>query len=304
MALAEPSVARLVESWSVQPLAILVALGASAWYVRRVRRTPGWPAGRSALFALGIVLFIWTTCGFPQVYSRALFWVWTAQTLGLLLVVPVLLLAGRPVSLAGSGSGIDRLTRSPFGRTLANPLVGPALVPVLAFAVFFGPLPGWVSGAAPVGWVLHLVLLALGLGITLPLTDDGDQDVASLAVGFAMAVGVLELLIDAVPGIVLRLYASPASTFWEHRVAHPWSPTPLHDQQSGGAILWSVAELLDLPFLIMVFRRWVRADAAEAARVDSVLDAERVVRSARTEGADADAPWWLSDPTMRERFKR
>ncbi len=43
-------------------------------------------------------------------------------------------------------------------------------------------------------------------------------------------------------------------------------------------MLWCIAELIDLPFLLLVYRRWLRADARDAAAVDAVLEAERAAR--------------------------
>ena len=60
-----------------------------------------------------------------------------------------------------------------------------------------------------------------------------------------------------------------------------------------------MAEIIDLPFVVLVFRRWVRVDARDAAKVDAVLEAERSAR-----GAETDEPWWMSDPAMRDRLKR
>jgi hypothetical protein len=99
-----------------------------------------------------------------------------------------------------------------------------------------------------------------------------------------------------------------------------------------------VAEVIDLPFLLLVFRRWLRADARDAAQIDAVLEAERAARTGlagsnpepgrtdsdhpdpghfepghfdpghfepgRTVPAEvADAPWWLTDPAMQRRFR-
>ena len=95
------------------------------------------------------------------------------------------------------------------------------------------------------------------------------------------------------------------------RAVHGWSTSAHHDQGIAGAILWSVAEAIDLPFLALVYRRWLRADARDAARVDAVLEAERAARRAlappdEQEPSDSvrDEPWWLTDPAMRQRLRR
>jgi len=310
-ALPRPDVAGLASHWSVQPLALIAAIALVGWYLYGVRRVGAWPARRTATFLLGVALFAWTTSGYPQAYAHSLFWMWTAQTLALLLVVPIVIMAGQPVELGrhlgGRDGLVNRALRSPLGRLLQSPLLGPAAVLVLSGVLFFGPLPGWAISQAAVGWPLHLALLALGAALALPLVDRGAGDEVSLAVGLALIIGIFELILDAVPGIVLRLQTHIVTSFFAHRVVvYPWSPRPLRDQQFAGGTLWCVAELIDLPFLILVFHRWLRADRAEASRVDAILEAERHARQALPEAdrpADADAPWWLSDPVLRDRFR-
>jgi putative membrane protein len=137
-----------------------------------------------------------------------------------------------------------------------------------------------------------------------------DENATSLAVGLSLAIGSFELVLDALPGVLLRLHGGLVTSWFDVRTVHDWSPEPLRDQQAAGAILWCMAELIDLPFLVLVYRRWLRADARDAARVDAVLEAERAARRgwAADESEDGvedrDAPWWLTDPAMRERMHR
>jgi putative membrane protein len=314
-ALPSPGIAGLATQWAVQPLAIIATVLVAAWYLNSVRRLErageAWPVRRSILFTVGLVLLVWTTCGFPQAYASSLYWVWTAQTLTLFLLVPFILLSGQPLQLARKHSGrhgvVDRFLRSRLGRLLSNPLVGPALVPLLSGVLFFGPLPAWAIAAPVIGWMLQVVLVAVGALILLPLIGLDDQP-SSLAVGLTLAIGSFELVLDAIPGIALRMHATLVTSYLEHRSAHSWSPSPLHDQQIAGAILWCVSEVIDLPFLLIVYRRWLHADAREAAAIDAVLDAERIARTGLSDadGTDnqPDAPWWLTDPAMQHRLRR
>ncbi|MEO6699970.1 MAG: cytochrome c oxidase assembly protein, partial [Jatrophihabitantaceae bacterium] len=239
------------------------------------------------------------------------YWVWVSQSLALLLVVPLPLMCGQPIELVRAGRPgalLPRLADSPIGRRFSSPLLGPALVPLVCVVSLFGPVPGWVAGHLAIGWLVQLMLLLIGALIVLPLVAAGDV-ASSAAVGAAVAIGVLELLIDAVPGIVLRLSTHPVSSYFSQRnlggaSALPW----LHDQQIGGGVLWCVAELLDLPFLLLVFRRWVRADAREAAEIDAALD-QAELTAHRPPAADPDAapepeqPWFVSDPRLRDRLR-
>jgi cytochrome c oxidase assembly factor CtaG len=309
LALDRPAGAGVLTQWTPQPVAIALAVLLAAGYVRGLRRVGGrWPRGRIALFAVGLLLLVWTSCGFLQVYGDDLYWAWTSQTLVLWLFVPILVLGGQPVQLAraaGGGRRLDRILRSAPVRLLGNPLVGPALVPLLSAVLFFGPLPRWATEHAATGWLVQLGLLAVGAVMVLPLVGL-DDEASSLAVGLSLLIGCFELVLDALPGVILRLRNGLATSYFDVRGVHAWTPDALHDQRVAGAVLWCIAEVIDLPFLVIVFRRWQRADARDAARVDAVLEAERTARRALDGDDDRgrDAPWWLTDPGMRDRMRR
>ena len=309
VALDQPTPSSAFTQWTPQPVAIALAVLLLAGYVVGLWRFGRhWPTWRIGLFGLGELVLVWASCGFPEVYNTSLYWVWTTQTLLLWLVVPILVLGGHPVQLAraaGRGMGIDQVLRSRWCRLIANPLVGPALVPLLSFVLFFGPLPAWTIQYRPVGWLVQLALLVVGALIALPLVGL-DEDATSLAVGLSLAIGSFELVLDALPGIIMRLHTSLVTSWFDHRTVHPWSPDALRDQQVAGAVLWTIAEIIDLPFLVLVFRRWLRADARDAAAADAVLEAERLARHGlpdTPDEPDRDAPWWLNDPAMQRRLR-
>src|SRR5579875_2292286 len=225
-----PTVPSAVTAWAPQLLIILVAVALVAAYaagLRRVRRTgETFPRGPVVTFGGGILLLVWTGCGFPAAYQDSLFWVWTARVLALWLLVPVVVLSGHPVQLARSGRTgplIERVLRSRAARAVANPLVGPALVPVLSAALFFGPLAGWAIGVTAVGWLLDAALLLIGALMVLPLVGL-DEEASSLAVGLSLGLGSFELVLDALPGIVLRLHTTMATSWFDHRSVFAWSP--------------------------------------------------------------------------------
>jgi cytochrome c oxidase assembly factor CtaG len=308
-ALDRPAPADGIAAWTGQPLApaVAVALVLGYWYGLR-RAGTALPRWRVAVFGLGIGLLLWTSCGFLAVYADSLYWAWTTQTLLLWLVVPILVLSGHPVQLArrlpSAGPRVARVLGSPPCRVIANPLVGPALVPVLSFVLFFGPVPEWTARFTWFAWLLQIAVLLIGALMVLPLVGL-DEEATSLAVGLSLAIGSFELVLDALPGIVLRLRNHLVTGWFDFRDLHSWSPEALHDQRVAGAILWCIAEIIDLPFLVLVYRRWLRADARDAAQVDAVLEAERAARRAMPDTeADRDEPWWLTDPTMQQRLRR
>jgi putative copper resistance protein D len=227
-------------------------------------------------------------------------WVWASQQLGLLLVVPAVLLAAQPLALARAVGGERarpvRLLASRPLRVLGHPALSLLYVPLTAALLFFWGLGDWSLRSAAAGWLLHVGLLAVGALVALPVLDVGDAR-SSLAVGAAVAVGVVELLIDAIPGIVLRLETHLQMTAFA--TGRPsWAPAALADQQTAGAILWTVAELLDLPFLVLALRQWIRVERREAAQVDAALDRAELGSAA----SGPTRPWWLDDPALRARY--
>jgi putative membrane protein len=304
------SAADLLLGSRVDAVALLLTLVLGVAYglgVRRVRRRGmGWPGQRSAAWGAGCTVLLTVTVGGVGRYAHSAFWVLTLQVVTLLLVVPVLLAYGRPLVLAVDALPDQSSVRLALGmtgpavRAATSPLLGPLVVPLVLAGLYFTPLLGEVLRHAWAYHLLHLCLLAVGLLIALGLVGDGTEAASSLALGAAVAVGFVEFLLDAVPGLVLRLRTHlVAPAYWGpvHRLT---GTSALHDQQHAGAVLWFVAEFADLPFMAILVRRWIRADARDAARIDRELDdRQRAVAVPGPGEATADGlqrPWWESDP--------
>src|SRR6185437_16761955 len=97
-----------------QALAGLLAIAALAGYLRRQRRlsTP-WSRRLTGWFALGLLLALAVSCGPISHYDRVRYWVWVSQSLALLLIVPLPLMAGRPVELIQATSRTSARWPSP-----------------------------------------------------------------------------------------------------------------------------------------------------------------------------------------------
>src|SRR5215468_4052134 len=91
----ELTVSRAFTEWTLDPVALVFVVLLAALYVaglRRLRRSgTAWSAGRTIAFCgLGLGFFVIAT----------MFWVRAVQTILLLLVVPLFLTMGKPVTLA------------------------------------------------------------------------------------------------------------------------------------------------------------------------------------------------------------
>lgn len=278
-----------------------------AWYARAVRRAGRrWPRARTLSWLAGVAVLLACTGGGVGAYARALAWVQAVQLLALLLVAPPLLALARPVALAAAADPRSRLARVTRGRAVraaSVPWLSPLWVPVALGGLYGTPLLLAADRHLAVRDAVHVALLVLGLLLAVGLVGDGVHDESPEVLGLAAALGLLELLLDALPGIAVRLAGGVlAAPYWTalHR---GWGPSPLQDQHLAGAVLWTAGEALDLPFLVVVVARWMRSDARVTARLDADLDARAASAVAPvSEGSTAagepllDRPWWETDP--------
>lgn len=281
-----------------------VAVAAAGLYLWGVARVRPWPLLDTAAFlVLGVGSLVAVTF-----YAPARFSVYAVELMALLLVVPFLMALGHPLRLALAAlppAGADRLRAVLAGRVarlFTQPIVGPLLLAVLPFGVFFTALmPESLEHPVVLG-LLHLVLLLIGVGVLVPLWESQALD-TRIPYALALLIAFIELLADALPGIIVRLDTKVLAA-GQFLGAHP-----LRDQQIGGDLLWGLGEVVDLPFLILLLVQWVRADARDARRVDEELDArsvaavesparEAVADTPATDHANWDRPWWETDASV------
>ena len=279
-----PPAATFFSTWALDPtaavvlLAVLVAYGAG---VVRVRRSgSAWPLRRTLGFVLlGAGSYAVISFGFLGAHSADLRWAFTTRIALLLLVVPLLTLLGRPLDLAQAAlpprgaARVDGFVSSRVVRTLGNAIVAPVAGCAL-FLVFLTPLAGaWrTSGLAEEA--TGVALPVLGLLFVLPIAAHGGlRSEVFIAAEFLFA--FLELVLDSIPGLVLRLTGHVLDGVGAVVGQVPsWFPGPLTDQHWSGDFLWSIAEVADLPILLALFVRWVRTDRHHADRADDLSEAE------------------------------
>jgi cytochrome c oxidase assembly factor CtaG len=302
-----PTALSLLADWRVDPVLVLFAAGCAATYlagVRRVGRAGGrWPRRRVVGFAVGLASLAWTSMGWPAVYGPVLFSVYATQLIVMLTVVPFLLAMGRPLELARTAlrptglARLDAVLSSRVGRAFTVPVVSPLLLAVVPFVVFFtGVYPASLANPGLL-WLLHLGLVVIGLVVLVPLWES-DAVAARVAYPVALLFAFIELLADAVPGIVIRLNTHVIAAGYLSGLGRSWGNSLLRDQQIGGDLLWCIGEAVDVPFLALLLFAWVRSDARDAVRIDDALDLGAAPGRAAIEPAEIGSPWWETDASV------
>jgi putative membrane protein len=288
-------------AWTADVPALLVVVAAAVAYgvaIRSLRATGrSWSAVRTAAFACGLALVVLATCSAVGVYAPVLFWVYVLQACLLLLVAPLLLGAGAPLSLAAasphSRGRAQWLSRSRLFRLARVPGFGPLVLIAATALLFFSPLMTFSLGSDAGAELVRAGLLLAGLLVALPVTDEA-MSLSSAAYAAALGLAFVEFLLDAVPGIVLRLQTHVLQPAYWAALNRPWGPSPLDDQRLAGGVLWFFAEAGDIPFIAALLVAWVRSDAREARAQDEALDAaER-----ESDEALRVRPWWETDPSV------
>jgi cytochrome c oxidase assembly factor CtaG len=294
--------------WRFDAVALVLTLLGAVLYLAGVARLSRagrrWPPGRTVAFlTLGIGSLVATSMGWPAAYAPMAFSVYVVQTMAFMLIVPFLLALGRPLELALaalSAPAADRLRQfltSRAMRLLTMPITGPLVLAVLPCLIFFTPLLAASLAHPLLLSMLHVVLVLSGAAVVVPLWESQAIDMR-VPYGLVLIIAFIELLADALPGIVISSDNHVLAAAHFLGTVRPWHNSALHDQQLGGDLLLGIGEGLDLPFLMLLLVQWMRSDARDAAAIDRAYDS----RPAAALGSSAEAaddgwerPWWESD---------
>jgi putative membrane protein len=140
--------------------------------------------------------------------------------------------------------------------------------------VFLTPLAGSLRESTIAGGILTVAVPLVGLLMVLPIIENTTQR-TSFFITVEFLLVFVELVVDAIPGILLRLNNHILDGLGQAAGALPaWFPSAYHDQHLSGDLLWFIAEVADVPILILMFVRWSRIDHSEAKALDALTDEE------------------------------
>lgn len=288
--------------WTFDPTASVLVVVLGLGYVMLMRRASHWSAARAWAWFGGLLVLVLATMSFTGAYAHVLFWPYAVQIVTLLMVVPVLLALGAPWTLLESsgprGKGmVARWVGSLPSRVLTLPIVCSVLIAGLPFLIYFTPWYESTLRHASMYGLLHIVLILVGF-IFFWSVLGVDQVARHFSYPVAFFVLFVEVIFDALPGIVIAFTSHIIAASYYVAVARPWGPSLPNDQRMGGACLWFIGEIIGIPLLAVMVIRWVRADSKEAADIDAELDARaQLTKTVANENDEDDGevwmkPWW------------
>ena len=284
------------------------------------RRGGTWPAGSAILFCgLGLGFAVVATMSSVGVYQPVLFYMRSVQTILLLLVVPLFIALGRPLSLIVAtvprlGPWLESAIASRAAKLLTFPLITTFVLVVTPFVVYFTPWYAAGFRSVLVAQLTHLALILPGFVFFWTLLR---VDPVPKAYPYVVALWITaaEVIGDAVLGLAVIADTNLIAGPYYHALARPWGPSLSTTQVLGGGVLWIVGDIVGLPFLAAQLIQMIREDEAEAKVIDAELDAVDAVEvvhagsgdvgamSAEARQSSAQRPWWESDSRFADRFR-
>jgi cytochrome c oxidase assembly factor CtaG/cytochrome c2 len=234
---------------------------------------------RAAAFLAGIGVLLIALESPLDPLADALFSMHMVQHLLLLLIVPPLLVAGRPVicwlwafDLAPRRAIVrtwNRLGLYAAFKWLTRPMVVWLLwVAVLCFWHSPGPYD-WSVRHEWLHDLEHLSFLGIALAYWTVVIEPygrrrslgyGATMIYVVSAGFVMGMIAAILTVSAQPLYAVHLHTTQAFGF-----------TPLEDQQLAGAIMWIPSNIVHLATICTLFFAWMREDERRAPRVRTML---------------------------------
>ncbi|HZC99902.1 MAG TPA: cytochrome c oxidase assembly protein [Actinomycetes bacterium] len=293
-----PTVGRLLLDWSFDPLVALPLLVLAVLYLegrRRIReRGQRWPAQRTACFLGGLAAIVVALQSPLEAYDTPLFSVHVVQHLMLTMVATPLIAMGAPITMllmtvsARRRKRIVRVVHSGPVKVIGHPLTAWALFTLTLYALYFSPLFDLSLRDPFVHDLVHLHFVAVGLLFWWPVVG---VDPTRWRLHHLARVLYLFLMVPfhAFLGVAImnsRMLLAPTLGDF----VRPWGPTPLADQQAGGAIMWGVGDIISLVSVIAILAAWASYEEKVAAREDRRIARERAARARAVQARAPQAP--------------
>jgi putative copper resistance protein D len=298
----------LLTKWQLDAVARVVLAVVAAAYLTgvalaRSRSGTRWPLRRTGSFLLGLAVVGFATNGSIAVYDQVLFTAHMIGHLALVMVAPVLLVAGHPLSLrlaAARPERRERIARRAQGRIvsfLTAPPVALASYTVVIVGSHLTGLMDTIMRNAWAGQLEHAVYLLVGCQFFVLVV--GQEPIRwRLGTPARWLLLAVAMAVDTFTGIVL-LQGTQAIAM----VADPHVLVdPLSDTRTGGAIMWFGGDALMITVMIVLAADWLRRVDTDRADKKGWLEQARVATFTEHTAASSDVDTYDDDDAARESY--
>jgi cytochrome c oxidase assembly factor CtaG/putative copper export protein len=253
------------------------------WALRLRSRGDHWPWYRSASFLVGAGILAWITQGGPAIYGMVSFSGHMIEHMVLVMVAPIPLVLGAPVTLAlralsprtdgsrGPREWLRALVESRLLRLLAHPVVAATNFAGSLVIFYYTPIFEFTlsNHAGHLAMIAHFTAAGYFFVNALIGIDPGPtRPRYPLRIVMLFAT----MAFHAFFGVALLSSEVLLAPRWFGLMGRDWGADALADQQYGGQIAWGIGELPVLLLAIGVMMAWRQADTREGTRKDRQAD--------------------------------
>jgi putative copper resistance protein D len=298
----------LVTSWQLDSISLAVLVLAAAGYLTGVALVPirsgtRWPVVRTTSFLAGLAVCGFATNGSIAVYDQVLFTAHMAGHLALVMVAPVLLVAGHPLALALAAAEPQRRER--LGRIATGRVVSLLTAPPVALAAYTVVIVGsHLTGLMDeimrntwAGQLEHLVYVLVGCQFFVLVV--GHEPIRwRLATPARWLLLAVAMAVDTFTGIVLLQGTQAVTMLPDPQV----SVDPLSDTRTGGAIMWFAGDAIMIVVMVALVFGWLRRVDTERADKKGWLEQARVATFTERTAAASDVDTYDDDDAARDSY--
>jgi cytochrome c oxidase assembly factor CtaG len=280
-------------SWAVA-VGVLVPALLYVWGVWTLRRRGvRWPVGRSVAFlAGGLGTAVVATMSALGTYDTVLLSVHMVQHMVLMMITPMLLALGAPMTLALRAlparprAALVWLLHSRLARVLTYPPLALALFIATPFALYYSSFYPLTLQSEFWHVFTHLHFVVTGAMLMWPLVGiDPVPGRVSHPLRLLMLFAMLPF--HAFLGVTIMSADALIARDWYTGLGRTWGASVEDDQYLAGAILWGSGDVTALVMIAVLFVQWFRSSQREAVREDRRLD--RLEAAAATAATSASA---------------
>jgi cytochrome c oxidase assembly factor CtaG len=243
--------------------------------VRRDHPARPWPWLRTLAFLAGLATIVLATQSSIGAYDDVLFSVHMIQHLMLIMIAPVLLVAGRPVMLLlhASRNPMHRWTMRVVRSRVVTALTCPPVAAAIYGATIVGTHLTSFMNVVLLHHGEHLLYLVAGYLYFLPVL--GSEPIKwkmSFPTRFVLL--ALSMPFDTFVGVVLLETNHEPFSAYAH-TGRTWGPSLLSDLHLGGAIMWVGGDGIMFALVVCVFMVFLRDRRGHATMGDWLENARR-----------------------------
>jgi cytochrome c oxidase assembly factor CtaG len=273
-------------------LLVLAVLGGGyvLGLVRLRRSGQDWPVNRTVVYFTGLLFFVLVTMSFLGTYELTLFWVRAVQNVMLLMIVPLQLAWGAPVTLLvrtteRPGDLVLRIIHSRLAKLITFPAIVSLILLTTPYLLYFTSWYELTLRHAFYNESLHVELMAIGFLYfwSRLRVDPVPHEYPHL---ISVWITFVEAIADGGLGLLLWLGHDLVAGHYYAALNRSWGPDLRWDQSFGGGAIWFIGDLSGVPFLGALWARLMKEDRDEAElyeREFDLADAAQALDSATTD---------------------